>query len=129
MTIIPIESRIGFIQWLARQTECFDIKTDKDGDLYLICPDINDIPGATWIMLDADMIKHAVVINHYYPLLLQRAIEGLQAKNILINLDYSIEKNNWQWRLSMLQPSDEEYPTADAAKEAALWFVYRGEGK
>ena len=102
---------IDFIKWMVGYAEGFEF---KDGRLIYYAPEYE------YMMFNDSPMSHV-----FYPLLLQRAIEG-------INRDHEIEIVQEAWCIALLKlgkalPDFEIVGNPDQAKEAALKYIYEQE--
>ena len=104
---------LDFIKWMVGYAKGFELDED-----YL------DSPGNECWALESEL-NYVAWKEVYYPLLLQRAIEG-------INRDHEIEIVQEAWCIALLKlgkslPHFEIVGNPDQAKEAALKYIYEQE--
>ena len=116
----------GIIEWSTQFADGFEYDIlHSDGEYpYVRCYNgashyLGDFPFHD---VDFDLWK-----NVYYPLFLQRVIEGINIKNL-----YIIQTNQWVIEVyghnyGLLKQFDfnEDYKTIDEAKEASIEYVYK----
>ena len=108
---------IEFIKFLVKYAEGFDLREKKDGSVYIWYKDFS-------IITTTDYYKWFI-----YPLLLQRAIEGINLSKTEYSIDLIndlVEVCKGEYSLKVILPSAKGI-TYDKAKEQALKYVWEQE--
>jgi len=116
-----MKNDIDFIKWMCDKAEGFEWSEDQT----------ISIPSGDWFFQNQGVMDKVEWKHVYYPLLLQRAIEGVNKEGVY-NICLMSDCISVEWPLMTTWENAtnfcyDEYGSIDVAKDSALRYVYEQE--
>ena len=111
---------INFIKWMVGYAEGFELKMEQ-GTLHIKCPNL--VYYGINFFNNYDLNVESI----YYPLLLQRAIEGINRTNKYAFLANDEKLLISKWNANVYELLWSDFNNEDQAKEQALKYNYEKE--